>query len=752
MQKYSNGHNSVHKFALAGALATSLVLAFTPLQAATSPQTFSLGGSIGDGPVIGADIFLYDRSGSLITSRVGTAAANYRLNVPGGTPYPVRIEAIRGTDLVTGTPLDFTLKSVALTSTQLQANLNPYSTLAVEMARGMTNGLNAANLAAATGILVREFNFGLLTSTVPDPMKTTISTQNIANIVRASEAVGEVVRRTRTALAQAGYAKTHNAIVLALAADLRDGRLNGIGAAPTDVRLSATANVVAAQVLVEGLQNRLYVNGTLATGAMDNAIRAVMPSTTAFTNTVVVPSAMLTQTKRLLTAVRKFDTRTQLSTLANIVNQIAAGSTTAQVRTRLTDSHSRLLDVSVTNIARAPLATLQAVNTAAGSTTTAVAQPATTTSNRAPTISGTPRFSIAAQTAYSFVPTAADADGDALRFSIANKPAWATFNTVNGALTGTPPSAGVFGNISIRVSDGTVSAALPAFTINVTAPTSANHAPTISGMPRFSVMARNAYSFVPTAADADGDTLRFSIANKPAWAAFNAATGALTGTPTAAGVFSNITIRVSDGNLSATFPAFTINVTPYTTSTTANRAPGISGTPPTAVNVGSAYSFAPTAVDMDGDTMTFSITNKPVWASFNTATGRLSGTPAAANVGTFGNIVIRVSDGTVSTALPAFSIRVNSTTQTTTGSVNLRWVAPVRRTDGTGISLSQISSYRIRYGTAPGSYTRSASNTDGDTRHTLTGLAAGTYYIVVTAIDSGGRESGYSNPVTARVQ
>ena len=611
------------------------------------------GGAISAAPVVGADLFFFDRANALITSNSRVDAfANHQLTFQSNSiPYPVRVEAIRGSDLVTGMPLDFTLKAVALSSSQARVNLNPYSTLIVEMARTMTNGMNATNVATATKIVVREFNFGLLTSTVSDPMKTAITKQNIANIVRSSEALGEVIRRTRTALAQAGYGRSHNNVVLALAADLRDGRLDGRGAAGTNARVSAVANVVSAQVVIEGLQNRLYVNGTLATGAMDNSIRTVMPATTAFTNSVVVPQAMLAQAKRLLSAVRQFDSRSQIVSLSGIVNQIAGGSTTASVRTLLNDNHSRLLDPSVTNIARASSETLQAVNTVVGSGTV---EPVST-ANHAPTISGTPRATVAAGGVYRFVPTARDPDGDTLRFSIHNKPGWASFNSATGALTGTAPSGGAVNNILIGVSDGAVWTILPPFGIRVESPTTTNHAPTISGMPS------------------------------------------------------------------------------------------------TSVNVGSTYSFAPTAVDLDGDSLTFSISNKPSWANFNATSGRLSGTPSAAHAGTYGNIMIRVSDGTASTALPAFSIRVNAT-QTAPQNLTLRWAAPRTRADGSSMSLSQISSYRIRYGTAPGNYTRTVSVNDGSTTRSFQDLAAGTYYFVVSAIDSTGRESEYTAPVSARVQ
>jgi hypothetical protein len=96
--------------------------------------------------------------------------------------------------------------------------------------------------------------------------------------------------------------------------------------------------------------------------------------------------------------------------------------------------------------------------------------PKTTTVGPPPTISGTPAKSVVAAHAYAFKPTATVAAGKTLRFSIANKPPWATFSASTGALAGTPAAAsvGTYSGIVIGASDGTTKAALPAFTITVT--------------------------------------------------------------------------------------------------------------------------------------------------------------------------------------------------------------------------------------------------------------------------------------------
>ena len=168
-----------------------------------------------------------------------------------------------------------------------------------------------------------------------------------------------------------------------------------------------------------------------------------------------------------------------------------------------------------------------------------------------------------------------------------------------------------------------------------------NHAPTISGTPGTSVAQDAAYSFTPTAADSDSDPLIFGIDAKPAWAVFDTSTGKISGTPAAAdvGTYRGIVVWVSDGKSQTLLPAFDLTVSG--TSTT-NRAPLISGTPTTSVVAGTAYTFRPTASDPDGNVLTFSILNRPAWASFSATDGTLTGTPLVANVGTFASVTISV--------------------------------------------------------------------------------------------------------------
>jgi hypothetical protein len=95
-------------------------------------------------------------------------------------------------------------------------------------------------------------------------------------------------------------------------------------------------------------------------------------------------------------------------------------------------------------------------------------------------------------------------------------------------------------------------------------------------------------------------------------------------------------------------------------SATANSAasPRVTGTPPDVVAVNQRYDFQPTVTEVSGDSLSFSIQNKPGWASFNLTTGALAGTPTASDAGEYKGIVISASDGTSSSALAAFAIQV----------------------------------------------------------------------------------------------
>lgn len=115
---------------------------------------------------------------------------------------------------------------------------------------------------------------------------------------------------------------------------------------------------------------------------------------------------------------------------------------------------------------------------------------------------------------------------------------------------------------------------------------------------------------------------------------------------------------------------------------TLNNVPTISGSPAPTASQNVPYSFVPTAQDLDGDPLLYSIANPPSWATFDTGTGALTGTPRTIDIGPGADITISVSDGADSAALPTFTVTVLP------GQAVISWTA--------NPTSDQVTSYGIR--------------------------------------------------------
>lgn len=87
-----------------------------------------------------------------------------------------------------------------------------------------------------------------------------------------------------------------------------------------------------------------------------------------------------------------------------------------------------------------------------------------------------------------------------------------------------------------------------------------------------------------------------------------------------------------------------------------NDAPAIAGSPATSIPQAQAYSFVPSLSDVDGDTLTVSVTGLPTWLTLDTSTGELTGSTDV--TGDYNGIVLTVSDGQTTTDLATFNIQV----------------------------------------------------------------------------------------------
>jgi len=273
--------------------------------------------------------------------------------------------------------------------------------------------------------------------------------------------------------------------------------------------------------------------------------------------------------------------------------------------------------------------------------------------------------------------------------------------------------------------------------------------PSIWGDPGITTVAGTQYVFAPQSDDPDGDVLIFEIANEPAWTNFDESSGELLGIPgdDDVGTAENIIISVTDGASVVSLPSFSITVQPQGGGGGGGGGggspspPSISGQPNGSVVVDTMYSFQPDALDPDGDTLSFSIVNKPAWANFNTVTGRLQGTPDSGDIGATEDIELSVTDGTAIDSLNPFSISVVAAAP---ASFTVSWTPPTKNDDGS--PLNDLAGYKIYYGTVSGEYNEVIDvNSAGMTSYAIDGISPGTYFLVMTSVNSADVESAYSS-------
>jgi Putative Ig domain len=176
-----------------------------------------------------------------------------------------------------------------------------------------------------------------------------------------------------------------------------------------------------------------------------------------------------------------------------------------------------------------------------------------------------------------------------------------------------------------------------------------------------------------------------------------------------------------------------------------NQPPTIAGVPPPATLRREKYEFLPSASDPDGDRLRFSIRQKPPWARFDHATGRIYGQPQGKDVGEYIDIKISVTDGKREASLPPFSITVYHSGDE---SATLSWLPPTENADGS--VLTDLNGYYIYIGQTPDVNQRIIRlGNEGLTRYVVEKLYPSTWYFAMSAYNKQGHE-GRRTPVVSK--
>lgn len=188
---------------------------------------------------------------------------------------------------------------------------------------------------------------------------------------------------------------------------------------------------------------------------------------------------------------------------------------------------------------------------------------------------------------------------------------------------------------------------------------------------------------------------------------------------------------------SDTAPQSVAQPPPVSAPATVNQAPTISGQVVDTARVGVIYEWQPVAADAEGDSLSFTATNLPPWASIGPTDGRIVGTPGPGDVGIYESITITVADAAHQSATQPFSITVLG--NASPGVASLQWEAPPSKVDGS--PLDDLAGYRILYGRNSDDLDNSVLVSDpAMTSYAFTALSSGTWYFAVVAVSSCGLE------------
>jgi hypothetical protein len=349
----------------------------------------------------------------------------------------------------------------------------------------------------------------------------------------------------------------------------------------------------------------------------------------------------------------------------------------------------------------------------------------TVTVNQAVTLSPTSLPADTANTSYSqTIVASGGAGGYKYAVTAGALPAGLTLNTLTGALTGTPTAAGT-SNFTVTATDTTGNTGSQAYTLVV------NPAITITTASLPDGVVNTPYGQQINATGGTGGlTYTLSSGTLPAGLTLSA-TGAITGTPTAAGS-STFTVKATDTLNASTTKQFTLNIEQT-----------VAVTPATLPNdtVNNPYNQTVVATGGTGGyTYAVSSGTLPDGLSLNTTSGAITGTPTTTGASTF---TITATDSSSHTGNQTYTVTINpavaiTTTSLPDGTTGTPYNEVVAATGGTGPLAFTVTS-----GSLPDGLSLSAAGAI-----TGTPTTAGTSNFTVTATDTVGASASQPLSIT----
>jgi Viral BACON domain len=249
-------------------------------------------------------------------------------------------------------------------------------------------------------------------------------------------------------------------------------------------------------------------------------------------------------------------------------------------------------------------------------------------------------------------------------------------------------------------------------------------------------------------------TLSWAASDNAAWLTLSPVSGTNSGTVTANVNLTGLAAGTYNATVTVTASGVTAKSLPVTLTMTATSVGATIGFSPTSLTfTGTVGGTNPAAKPISisntgGGTLSWTASDNAAWLTLSPVSGSNSGTVTASvnmtglAAGTYNSIVTITASGSTNTPQ---QIPVSFTlSATTAGTATLAWNA------GTD---SDLAGYKVYRGTASGTYGAPLTTLPKTTtNYTVTGLQNGTtYFFVITAYDSAGNESTYSNEVSKSI-
>ncbi len=166
----------------------------------------SVTASVGDGPVSGATVKIYDKNGTQISTGTTNTYGDVVISItpkPATTSYPLKLVVVpgTGTDLVSGKTNDVPLMGIIADSTKSVGHITPLTTLIVKAAEKKAGGfakITATDLSTTRDKTVHAFGGGSLAGV--DVLNGAVATifadqYTAATFATLNEGIGELFRR-----------------------------------------------------------------------------------------------------------------------------------------------------------------------------------------------------------------------------------------------------------------------------------------------------------------------------------------------------------------------------------------------------------------------------------------------------------------------------------------------------------------------------------------------------------------------------